>query len=113
MNEQLLNTACTIRWSTRRMTPTDCSSRTRSMSDNHGYCLPPWQASTTDGTAIAVILPITWRKSSFSETPQGACVEVALAVTGAAVRDSKNTVGPTLRFGASQWRTFSRACAKW
>jgi hypothetical protein len=45
-----------------------------------------------------------WRKSSFSDNPSGNCVEVALTNTAAAVRDSKNAGGPTLRFPDSAWK---------
>lgn len=44
------------------------------------------------------------RKSSFSDNPSGNCVEVALTGTGAAVRDSKNAGGPTLRFPYCAWK---------
>jgi hypothetical protein len=45
-----------------------------------------------------------WVKSSFS-AGQGQCVEVAaLPDGGRAVRDSKNTAGPALRFSAAAWR---------
>ncbi|BCJ57717.1 DUF397 domain-containing protein [Micromonospora endophytica] len=46
-----------------------------------------------------------WRKSSRSA--EGECVEVADrlgAVVG--VRDSKDSAGPALLFGAAQWRCF-------
>jgi hypothetical protein len=46
----------------------------------------------------------TWRKSSFSSTPEGNCVEVAYAPTGVAVRDSKNSSGPMLTVGLVVWR---------
>ena len=45
----------------------------------------------------------TWRKSSYSDSPTSDCVEVAFGLTGAAVRDSKNTAGPALRFGVRAW----------
>jgi hypothetical protein len=50
--------------------------------------------------------PTTWRKSSYSESAQGSCVEVAFSTTSIAVRDSKNAPGPTLTFAASTWRNF-------
>jgi hypothetical protein len=50
-----------------------------------------------------------WRKSSFSESGESSCVEVAFRVTGAAVRDSKNTAGPTLDLSERTWRCFVRA----
>lgn len=46
-----------------------------------------------------------WRKSSYSGNPNTACVEVAFA-DRAGVRDSKNATGPSLAFGADQWRAF-------
>jgi len=42
---------------------------------------------------------LIWHKSSYSSTPGGNCVEVAvMADGGVAVRDSKDPNGPTLRF---------------
>ncbi|TCO56565.1 DUF397 domain-containing protein [Actinocrispum wychmicini] len=46
-----------------------------------------------------------WRKSSHSGAGND-CVEIALVVTGAAVRDSKNPDGPRLRFADKQWASF-------
>jgi len=48
----------------------------------------------------------SWRKSTFSEGGNDACVEVAFAETGAAVRDSKNAEGPQLALTAPAWRRF-------
>ncbi len=50
--------------------------------------------------------PKTWRKSSFSSGPEGNCVEIAFAAAVVAVRDSKNTTGPTLTFDPSGWKAF-------
>jgi hypothetical protein len=50
-----------------------------------------------------------WRKSSFSEAPDGNCVEIAVAPTAVAVRDSKNTTGPTLAFPTPEWHTFTES----
>lgn len=50
----------------------------------------------------------TWRKSSFSSEPQGNCVEVAFVPSTVAVRDSKNTSGPTLAFDPRAWRAFTK-----
>jgi hypothetical protein len=48
-----------------------------------------------------------WRKSSFSGTNGGNCVEVARNLPGiVAVRDSKEPAGPALTFTAGQWRSF-------
>jgi hypothetical protein len=51
---------------------------------------------------------VNWRKSSYS-TAQGNCVEVAHMPGGAAVRDSKDTAGPVLRFTMGEWRAFLAA----
>lgn len=46
----------------------------------------------------------TWRKSSFSESGGSGCVEVAFAVTGVSIRDSKNATGPILDVPEPSWR---------
>lgn len=50
----------------------------------------------------------TWRKSSYSGGGQTDCVEVARTAPGVAVRDSKNTTGPTLAFPLRTWLAFLR-----
>ncbi|WP_031516612.1 DUF397 domain-containing protein [Streptomyces sp. NRRL F-5123] len=48
-----------------------------------------------------------WRKSSYSNSDGGECVEVADGVTGLVpVRDSKDPEGPALLFGADAWVAF-------
>jgi hypothetical protein len=48
-----------------------------------------------------------WRKSSFSGSNGGGCVEVARNLPGVvAVRDSKDREGPALVFAADEWRAF-------
>ncbi|RSS39793.1 DUF397 domain-containing protein [Streptomyces sp. WAC08241] len=48
-----------------------------------------------------------WRKSSYSGTSGGDCVEVADGFPGAVpVRDSKNPSGPALVMGPGAWQTF-------
>lgn len=47
-----------------------------------------------------------WRKSSFSNTPGGDCVEVADLADRVAVRDSKNPDGDVLTFPVDAWRAF-------
>jgi hypothetical protein len=48
-----------------------------------------------------------WRKSSFSGSNGGGCVEVARNVPGVvAVRDSKDRQGPALVFTPGEWRAF-------
>jgi hypothetical protein len=48
-----------------------------------------------------------WRKSSYSSSNGGQCVEVAeLPVAVVAVRDSKDPEGSKLIFPAEEWRSF-------
>jgi hypothetical protein len=49
-----------------------------------------------------------WRKSSYSGTNGGACVEVARNLPGVvAVRDSKDPDGPALVFTPADWAAFT------
>jgi Domain of unknown function (DUF397) len=51
-----------------------------------------------------------WRKSSYSGTNGGACVEVARNLPGVvAVRDSKDPHGPALIFTPADWAAFTAA----
>jgi hypothetical protein len=48
-----------------------------------------------------------WRKSSFSGSNGGGCVEVARNLPGTvAVRDSKDPAGAALVFTPGEWRAF-------
>ena len=48
-----------------------------------------------------------WRKSSYSGTNGGNCVEVASNLPGiVAVRDSKDREGPALQFTPDAWAAF-------
>lgn len=53
---------------------------------------------------------VTWRKSSYSNTSGGECVEVAsnlpLPLPLVPVRDSKNPAHGTLVFGVDAWAEF-------
>jgi Domain of unknown function (DUF397) len=51
-----------------------------------------------------------WVRSSRC-TPSNDCVEVARG-TSVRVRDSKNTAGPSLEFGAGSWVEFLARCAR-
>ncbi len=47
-----------------------------------------------------------WRKSSYSNTDGGSCVEVAANLPGTVpVRDSKSPDGPVLFFPPTAWTT--------
>jgi hypothetical protein len=49
-----------------------------------------------------------WRKSSYSGTNGGNCVEVARNLPGVvAVRDSKHPAGPVLVLTPADWHTFT------
>jgi hypothetical protein len=51
---------------------------------------------------------VIWRKSSYSGSNGGNCVEVAvLPEDSRAVRDSKDSHGPKLRFSREEWRAFT------
>lgn len=50
--------------------------------------------------------PVTWRKSSYSGTNGGGCVEVALSADRALVRDTKNRDGGTLEMSPHEWPAF-------
>ncbi|MEV0386332.1 DUF397 domain-containing protein [Nonomuraea sp. NPDC050643] len=46
-----------------------------------------------------------WFKATFSDHG-GGCVEVAFGKNWVGVRDSKDPMGPTLRFSAAEWNAF-------
>lgn len=53
---------------------------------------------------------VTWRKSSYSGGTSAECVEVSDSLPGLVpVRDSKNTTGGVLVFGAAAWARFVAA----
>ena len=51
---------------------------------------------------------LTWRKSSYSTSNGGNCVEVDSAPGAVAVRDSKSPDGTTLAIASSKWLAFTR-----
>ena len=70
-------------------------------------------SNTSGGDCIEVsddlLSPADWRKSSYSNTDGGNCVEVASNLPLVPVRDSKNPTHGTLVFGAGAWAEFIRA----
>ncbi|NUS90620.1 MAG: DUF397 domain-containing protein [Streptomyces sp.] len=51
-----------------------------------------------------------WRKSSYSNTQGGSCVEVVDGIPGIVpLRDSKNPEGPALVFESATWTSFVQA----
>ena len=51
---------------------------------------------------------LTWRKSSYSTSNGGNCVEVGSALGTVAVRDSKSPDGTTLAIASGKWLAFTR-----
>jgi hypothetical protein len=49
---------------------------------------------------------VNWRKSSYSNSAGGNCVEVAGLADRMAVRDSKDRGGPVLAFDRTDWTAF-------
>jgi hypothetical protein len=49
----------------------------------------------------------TWRKSTYSGSNGGDCVEVGEAERAVAVRDTKDRAGAVLTFGPDAWRRFA------
>jgi hypothetical protein len=50
---------------------------------------------------------ISWRKSSYSGSQGGNCVEVADRPSRVLIRDTTDRQGPILRFTADAWRRFA------
>jgi hypothetical protein len=51
----------------------------------------------------------SWRKSSYSGSQGGNCLEVSGSQAGRIlVRDTKDRTGPVLRFSPADWRKFAR-----
>jgi hypothetical protein len=48
-----------------------------------------------------------WRKSTYSGTGGGSCVEVGHAARGVLVRDTTDRGGPALAFPRPAWRAFT------
>src|ERR1041384_5333521 len=72
---------------------------------------PNWRKSTYSGGGGSDCVEVAfgeWRTSSYSGGGGSNCVQVAFGQVAAAVRDSKNTTGPELRFSASSWLAFIR-----
>lgn len=61
---------------------------------------------------MADLTSAEWRKSSYSGSNGGSCVEVARNLPGlVAVRDSKDPAGPALAFSPDAWQAFAAGVA--
>ena len=49
----------------------------------------------------------TWRKSSYSGSNGGNCIEITTTPGTVAVRDSNDPHGPELTFGIQNWQRFA------
>ena len=52
--------------------------------------------------------PVSWRKSSYSSSNGGDCVEIAITSHTITVRDSKNPTGTVLTVTLDGWRAFTQ-----
>jgi hypothetical protein len=69
-----------------------------------------WRKSSYSGSNGGACIEVAevWRKSSYSGSNGGDCVEVARALPAAvAVRDSKDPDGPKLIFTPADWAAFT------
>ncbi|WP_411146324.1 DUF397 domain-containing protein [Streptomyces sp. x-80] len=58
----------------------------------------------------ASTLPVRWRKSSYSSTNGGECIEIGEGISGVVpVRDSKDPQGPVLTIAPAAWSSFVSA----
>ncbi len=83
------------------------------MGTAHDLTGAQWRKSSYSGSSggdcveCTVTGTATWRKSSHSGNTGGECVEVVSnCPTTVPVRDSKNPDGPVLFFGPAAWSTF-------
>ena len=66
-----------------------------------------WRKSSYSGSGNGGCIEVAWRKSSYSGgNGTGNCVEVAMTTEAVGVRDSKHGTGPTLTFPADRWHAF-------
>jgi hypothetical protein len=71
-----------------------------------------WRKSSYSGSNGGACIEVAevWRKSSYSAGNGGDCVEVARTLPAAiAVRDSKDPAGPKLIFTVADWAAFTTA----
>ncbi|MEU8704977.1 DUF397 domain-containing protein [Streptomyces sp. NPDC048565] len=84
------------------------------METSHDLAAAQWRKSSYSGTnggecvECTVTGTATWRKSSYSGSTGGECVEVAADGCSASVpvRDSKNPSGPVLIMSTTAWQAF-------
>jgi hypothetical protein len=72
-----------------------------------------WRKSSFSENPDGNCVEIAWHKSTFSQGSNTDCVEVAHLQPYVLVRDSKNTRGPRLDLPFTCWRPFLRALSSW
>lgn len=82
------------------------------MEGTHHYVIT-WRKSSFSDTqgGNCVEVGVAWRKSSFSESNGGDCVEVGPTADAVLVRDTKNRPGGTLTFATTAWRALTATLA--
>ena len=68
-----------------------------------------FRKSSFSGSNGGTCVELAWRKSSYSGGNGGDCVEMAQSPTVFGIRDSKNTEGPVLVLPAARGLTFLAA----
>ncbi|MFI8197884.1 DUF397 domain-containing protein [Streptomyces sp. NPDC085942] len=84
------------------------------MGTSHDLTGAEWRKSSYSGTNGGDCVECTvtggaaWQKSSYSGSTGGCCVETAVdsACGSVPVRDSKNPTGPAIVLGAHAWQAF-------
>ena len=65
-----------------------------------------WRKSSFSKTSEGDCVEIAWRKSSLSQGGGSDCVEIAHDHPHVLVRDSKNVTGPVLDLPVTRWESF-------
>ncbi|MEU6824042.1 DUF397 domain-containing protein [Streptomyces atriruber] len=87
------------------------------MEFNQSSAKAQWRKSSYSGSSggecieCAPLNGATWQKSSYSGSGGGDCIELAQAPCNVAVRDSKNPDGPTLTVTRTAFSHFVTAAA--
>ncbi|UUU41876.1 DUF397 domain-containing protein [Streptomyces sp. NBC_00162] len=85
------------------------------MGSNQNLAGALWRKSSYSGSSggdcveCAPVGGAAWRKASYSGGTGGDCVEVAAQPCGVAVRDSKNPEGPAFTVAPEAFTTFVRS----
>jgi hypothetical protein len=74
------------------------------------HAVTTWRKSTYSGSNGGDCVEVgTWRKSTYSGSNGSNCVEVGGGAPVVLVRDTKNRAGAVLTFGPEAWRRFATA----